>query len=247
MTAPILLCFASAAESRAQSQAAGQPVLEIASVRVAPASELDAMNRSGRRPEFSLSGNMVTLSGATLISLIRDAYNVRAYQVSGAPSWINDASYDIRAKAEGNGSLTLEGSHQLLQALLAGRFQLRTHRETKELAVCALVAGSKGPRLKASSADKFSMSGFRGKGKNWIDMTHGTMAQLGAALSVRLDRPVVDRTELGGSYDFRLEFASPDLTASPDIGSTDPGTAPSIFVAVQDQLGLEQVEKPSEN
>jgi uncharacterized protein (TIGR03435 family) len=200
----------------------------------------------------------VTLSDTalTLLNLIEDAYALRRDQISGGPSWIDSDHYDVIAKAEGEGTLAGERAMQMLRTLLTDRFQLKVHRETKETPVFELVVGKGGPKLKASSADA--------KGRNFVsansagmhmEATNGTMEKLARQLSVTAGRPVIDKTSLAGYYAYTLDWLPANLTPQPD------SDIPSIFTAVQEQLGLklesakapvemliiDRAEKPSEN
>jgi len=189
------------------------------------------------------------------------AYDVRNYQLLGSPDWVNDDPYDIAAKAEGDSALTVDQVRQLLQALLADRFQLKLHRETKELSIYSLVVGKNGQKLKEATGDQFSMNIIRRPGQTLITVSKGTMAQLSATLSSQVGRPVLDMTGLKGGYDFKLTFAPESLQADANAAASDSNNAPSIFTAVQEQLGLrldstkgpvevlviDHVERPSEN
>ncbi len=234
---------------------AATPILEVASVRLAPPSEIDSMKQSGRIPSAAFPGNKITVSAMSLVGMVRIAYDVRVYQVSpGGPSWINDDAYDVEAKAEGDSSLTLDGFRQLLQTVLADRFHLIVHRETKEIPVYALVVGSKGARLTESKGDKYSMR----VGGGQIEMVDGTIGRLtGALTSYVVDRPVLDRTGLTGTYDLTLRFAPepvqrpsplPAAFSPPNADPSIPSDAPSLFTAVQDQLDLklESIKAPVE-
>jgi len=196
----------------------------------------------------------------TVLILIRIAYDVQDYQIAGAPSWLGDQFYDIAAKAGGESTPTQAELRQMFQKLLADRFQLKVRRETRELPVYALVVGKGGTLMKESGPDARYSFMIPGPGR-WkvskLDMGH-----LARDLTREVGRTVVDLTGLTGSYDFTLEWtpeqASPpaaDAAALPDSGG------PSIFTAIQQQLGLklesrkhpidvliiDQVEKPSAN
>jgi uncharacterized protein (TIGR03435 family) len=221
---------------------------EVASIKFHPG--LVTMSGGGVR------GSTLSDTAVTLHDLIEDAYGVRRDQISGGPSWIGSDRYDIIAKAEGEGTLTHDRAMQMLQTLLADRFQLKVHRETKETPVYELVVGKNGPKLKASSADA--------KGRNFVsansagmhmEATNGTMDQLARQLSVTAGRPVIDKTGLTGYYAYTLDWAPAIQPPQPDSDT------PSMFTAVQEQLGLkldsakapvemliiDHAEKPSEN
>jgi uncharacterized protein (TIGR03435 family) len=156
----------------------------------------------------------------------------------------------------------------MMQKLLADRFQLKFHREKKELSVYALTVLKGGPKFSKSERDPDSLPGlfFRGPGTN-LNVTNATMAQFASLMqSAVLDRPVVDQTGLNEKYDFILKW-TPDQGQLLGLGGPpppppDPGDAPpDLFTALQQQLGLrlestrapadvaviDHVERPSEN
>ena len=111
-----------------------------------------------RCPPFKcgISGNRFNEEGASLVDLIMDAYNLKRFQVSGLPPWGDSGRdvYDIAATVEGNRTPTVAEARQMLQTLLADRFQLKFHREKKELPVYALVVAKNGPKLKQQSQEE---------------------------------------------------------------------------------------------
>jgi uncharacterized protein (TIGR03435 family) len=207
---------------------------EVASIQPTSPSEIDAIKRSGRGSMFpeqgiSISGNRVSVKGLTVATLIRAAYNLRAGQLSGEPGWSATEPFDIAASAEG--ALTFPQVRQMLQALLADRFQLKFHRETKEGAAYALVIAKAGPKLAPSVAADYTTHVTAGKSEVQMAIFRASMAQLCGRLATFVGRPVVDRTELSGVFDLQLIFAPEDLEG-------EPRESPSIFTALQEQLGL---------
>ncbi len=217
------------------------------------------MKRRGIAPGGSISGNRYTSSALPLISVIRLAYNLKVYQVVGAPEWLSQEPYDIAARAEGDSAITADQARQMIQGLLTDRLQLKVRRELKDLPEYTLVVDRKGTKLRESGAEQFSMNVRRGTGRVEIAVSRGSMAQFAATLSAQVSRPVQDATGLKGVYDFKLEFAPESLDASASSGSSE---FPSVFTAVQEQLGLrlleqkrgpvevliiDHVERPSEN
>ena len=206
------------------------PILEVASVRL----HITAPSDSGSTP---ISGNRLTFVGSTLKQLIIYAYDLKVYQYSGGPDWatgpMDQNSYDIVAQAEGEQALTQARARQLLQLVLADRFQLKTHREKKEMPVYGLVIGKGGPKFKESAPDSKGAT----VGRVTPTTITSTFSQQRLDLLVRLlsssaDRPVLDQTGLTGLYDFKLEYARDPAAVSSDTA------APSIFTAIQEQLGL---------
>jgi uncharacterized protein (TIGR03435 family) len=191
------------------------------------------------RPNVSVSGGSSTnsangslqITNQTLRRMIEYAYNVRDFQISGGPGWMSSNRYDVKAKPEN--SARDSQIKQMLQTLLAERFELRIHRVTREGAVYSLLVGKDGTKLQPTkeSATSGSTSGRnRETGMSTLKGTRVTATEIAADLAAQLERPVFDKTGLTGKYDFELSWV-PDLT---------PGAAsgPSLFTAVQEQLGL---------
>jgi uncharacterized protein (TIGR03435 family) len=220
---------------------------EVASIRLHKA----PVERIGS----SISGSRLTMEAMSLDNLITYAYDLQDYQVFGAPVWAVSSQtsdrYDIAAKAEGDGVLSREQSKKMLQALLADRFQLKFHYDTKELPVYALVVTKNGPKFKESAPDAQSLMTMGGAKGVEIRVVKGDMAQLARQFSNhnRVNRIVLDKTQLTGEYDYTL-------TLSPDDNDSE-----SVSIAMQEQLGLklesakapievlviDRAEKPSDN
>jgi uncharacterized protein (TIGR03435 family) len=175
--------------------------------------------------------------------------------IVGGPSWADSDLYDIEARADGEARPD-QMYGPMMQKLLEDRFQLKIHSEMREVPVYALQVAKSGLKVKPSpegscevldvnavrlqiaagnTRRKICNANWSTKAGNAILDAHGmTMAGLSEGpLSTKLDRPVIDRTGVAGRFDFHLEFAPDQLTAD--------ATAPSIFTAVQDQLGLRLV------
>jgi uncharacterized protein (TIGR03435 family) len=198
---------------------------------------------------------------------ISSAYRIKADQVVGAPGWVDTDRFDIEAQAEKPSSL--EQHHLMMQSLLAERFHLKFHFETKEMPVYALTVESSGPKLTPHDAAN--------SGEPWIEQgrdkpfhagwtaTAASMELFAFRLASILDRPVIDQTGLKGDYDFTLTYT---MDLPPNLPSTallngEPLdlSGPSIFQAIRQQLRLrldarkgpakvmviDHVEKPSAN
>jgi uncharacterized protein (TIGR03435 family) len=243
----LLACLLLPLGSWAQS-----PHFEVASIRphAPPFARID----------ISTAGPRFTAEAQPVGGLITWAYDLKNYQVSAAPNLpLSDAFYDIGAKAEGDGAPSRAEFRQMLQTLLADRFKLKVHRETREMQVYALVVGKNGPKLKESSPDANPMAYFDVAGRNYrVTRAKATMDEVVQAIGNSfLDRPVLDKTGLTGTYNLSLTY-TPDIPTN--RGEPDPNDI-SIFTAVQEQLGLklepqkapievlvvDSVEKPSEN
>ena len=181
--------------------------------------------------------------GVSVRGLVENAYGVRAFQVVGGPGWIDTEAFDIEARppidsAAGDpASLSREQRKvgERLRSLLADRFGLIVHSETTELPVYDLVAAKGGPKLKESAGRTPFIRGGRG---SIVGQSVGVRL-LVVNLSNVLDRLVVDKTGLTGSYDFELKW-TPDVGSAGADGPLPASDAdvPSLFTAVSDQLGL---------
>jgi bla regulator protein BlaR1 len=216
----------------------------------------------GRGMRLQMDRGRMTGSGLTVKFLIQTAYDVRGFQIQGGPGWIDSERYDIIAKGDEKN----EDLGPMVQALLADRFKMVLHRETKELPVYALVVAKGGSKmtLNTSPADDPEKGTRMSVSRGRFEFRKGEMAELTVRLSQQLGRKVIDRTELTGGYDFKLEWtpdeAQPGMMKEPGTIQIE-GGGPSIFTALQEQLGLklestkgpveilaiDRVERPSEN
>jgi uncharacterized protein (TIGR03435 family) len=212
-----------------------QSSFDVASIRPHPEGILATLWR--------IEGERFTFGDARLKTLIRYAYGFELYQIVDAPKWADEAGYDIQAKS--TSPLTEAAAKTMVQSLLAERFDLRFHLESRETDVFLLT--SKGqpkltPRSPGSLATPPGMIWAKGISMADLVLLIPRVAAVG--------RPVLDRTGLAGTYEFTLEFASTQ---------DQPGA--SIFSAIQEQLNLklesakvpmeviviDRVGKPSEN
>ena len=164
----------------------------------------------------------IRVENLPLKALIEAAYGVRDYQFSG-PNWLDTVRYDVLAKPRVGA--THAQFQRLLQVLLADRFKLRVHRESKEVGVYELVVVKAGSRLHESTGPRT----FFTARPALVSGTRVSMRELAAALSRLLDRDVTEHTGLAGVYDVKVEW-------TPDSATGDLGV--SLFTALQEQLGL---------
>src|SRR5215469_7609256 len=141
---------------------------------------------------------------ATLETLVTHAFGVNALQVSGVRGWIGSERFDIDAKAEGAPQkLPEERFQRMLQTLLAERFVLKTHKESREMSVYALIVGPKGTKLKPRSAETLSIPPpVPGKSR----VIAISVLALTRALTSMSGRLVLDETNLTGDYDIVLDY-----------------------------------------
>jgi uncharacterized protein (TIGR03435 family) len=193
----------------------------------------------------------IFLKNNSLKNLLLNAYGIRADQIEGGPKWLDSARFTIDAKLPEGVSRNL--LPKALQSLLADRFQLLTHRETRVRPAFTLVQSKGGSKLQKAAPDDTGHGGFSA-GPRKLQGRGIPISTLVYALASAAGGPVFDRTGLRGEYDFTLEFA-------PLQGAADDEKLPDIFTAIQQQLGLkleptkapieilviDRAEKPSEN
>jgi uncharacterized protein (TIGR03435 family) len=215
---------------------------------------------------FLIKGRQFFTINTSLSDLISFAYGVHARQISGGPSWSENDKYDIVGQPEGDGQPNERQWKIMVQKLLADRFRLAFHNEKRELPVYAIVVGKGGPKLTKSQGDPNGLPGIFFKGLGVMPAINANMGDLGRVLQgTVLDRPVIDQTGITGRYDFTLtwtpdEFQFPGIQRPP-TPTGNPGAAPNLFTAIQEQLGLrlettrapadviviDRVEKPTDN
>ena len=210
---------------------------EFAAASVKP-SQAGRAGGEGSEEKLTISPASVTLRSATLRSCLRWAYGVRESQISG-PGWLATQRFDIAAKSQAPASVN--EMKQMMQTLLADRFQLRLHREQKEQPVYSMLLVGKNSKLRPAAVD--ADTGMVPDGGSLVFRNY-TMAQLADRLAdrpFRLDRIVIDRTGLDGSFDFALKFAEnggelKHALEGMEQGSADAGA--SMFTILREQLGL---------
>jgi uncharacterized protein (TIGR03435 family) len=222
------------------------PSFEVASIR-------KSVPHTGRLMARRVMGAMdpgrFTAEGVTAKSLIRQAYDLYDYQVSGGPPWVESELFDVDAKVDDAAAAQLqkltrhdqnEQMNLMLQTLLADRFKLQVAHETKDEPAYTLVVAKGGPKFKEAAPDETPVFIMPSDASLIVQsMKAVQISNFARVLSNQLKQPVLDQTGLSGPYDIDLQYA-------PDAGlSTDPSTAnaagESIFDALQSQLGLKLV------
>ena len=233
-------------------QAQAQPAFEVASIR----RNLTGLQRGGGLAAPQPGGRFVAI-GATLKRLVGDAYD--DMQVFGGPTWIDTDRFDVNARSEHDRPPA--EIRRMLRPLLADRFRLAVHTETREMPIYVLSTTradrTLGPRLRESDvtcareARAFVPGGTPGSPLSCGDFRLGArtltargmaMRSLARLLGDRAGRPVVDRTGLGAVYDVEVEWSSDlGLQQAPPASAGAAELAPdglSLFTALQEQLGL---------
>jgi uncharacterized protein (TIGR03435 family) len=243
----------------AQNAAAAGPVFDVAAIHLHEAQPHEH-NSIWSSPQ---DGHFVA-ENISVIALIRFAYQIPETRILNAPAWAGSEHFNIEAKTDAATddrmrTLAPEAGRQqkelMVQALLADRFKLMTHLETREQPIYELVVAKKGAKLGTLQISGSSVSASTGRIEIRSANSVGTLAE---ELSKVVGRDVVDKTGIAGRYDLTLRWSNDELSPNA-TGPTDSG--PSIFTALEEQLGLrlapatgpvtvlvvDRVERPSPN
>jgi len=282
---PIIFGLLNAPQSRAQSPApASAPTRTFDVVSIKPNHDSGGPFRFGSDPGRLVAENV------TLKFLLQIAYRVKDAQISGAPAWTGSEHYNIEAKTDDSSADMLRKlsdeeqetqARLMLQSMLADRFRLALHHEMKALPVYVLLVAKNGPKLheSADTPDAPAPSGpptpnepqrrhtLRMNGPGDVSAIAQNLDIFADVLSHQLGHPVLNKTGLKGDYDFSLKWTPNEgrgqMPGGPPGDAAPPPDAsgPSIFTALQEQLGLklesqkgpvdtiaiDHVEKPSKN
>jgi uncharacterized protein (TIGR03435 family) len=229
VTSIVIITAITSTMSAARTQTAANFSYEVSSIKP---------NNSGPGNSSGDFGPHLIATNYTLRSLILLAYSIPEFQLIGGPDWIGTLRFDIEAKtADGVRSLGPELILTLLRSLLEDRFQLKVHRETREGAVFNLVVGKNGSKLKEAVENGGHRSGGVGGGPDTAEITGtgNSIEDLISRLAAQVGRPVIDKTNLTGRFDFKLTFNPRPLVSADSPGQS---AASDIFTALQEQLGL---------
>jgi uncharacterized protein (TIGR03435 family) len=199
----------------------------------------------------------VTIEGSTLEHLVEVALDVQRFQVAGGQDWMYAEGFDIEAKppaasrsaASTGGAVLDDDQRRMLLALLADRFQLQYHRETRPGLVYFLARTNKNLKLRETK-NRDVLPWVLGP-ETGIAGGNGSMPLFTRRLSRWLDRPVLDRTGLDGSYDFKFEYDSPDpgrdVAASILVSLQGLGLKLETGKGTVETIVVDRVERPSGN
>jgi uncharacterized protein (TIGR03435 family) len=267
------------AQSLSQTTAAPPtPVFEFEVATIKPNKSGSGSMRTHSTPDG------YTITNASVQSLIELVFGIQDYQILAAPEWLASEHYDVEAKMDPAVADALQKLNPedrkpkrllMLRALLIDRLKLKIHHETKELPVYSLVITKNGPKLQKTNRDPAtpdvpvgrggpSVTTEEGNGPVTLRVLHCASGDLASVLVPYVGRTVIDETGLTAVYDFTLQFTPDDFSAGPSRSAGLSATelsAPSIFNAVQEQLGLklesgkgpvdviviDHVERPSGN
>ena len=218
---------AAIAETPKPMAADAHPSFEVATIKPHD----PASHHSG----WEVAGNRVGMFDYSVAQLIAFSYSINRRQIVNGPGWIGDDRYDVDGKSDAQIEPNLTQQREMIQKLLADRFNLRFHREKRELPVYAIRIARGGPKLVAAR-DPSASPQEHSEGHGFETTQTYTSADLAYFILVRqlfADRPLVDQTGLTGRYDFKLNYSYNETDSTPA-----PNAPPGLFTAIQEQLGL---------
>jgi len=220
-------------------QSAAPPAFEVASVRASQGGRGGRGGPEGLRRNIQSTPDSVTMRGATLQSAIAWAYHVMDYQVSG-PDWLQSDRYDVVAKSAG--PVTEDQLRVMAQTLVAERFKVELHHQTKELPAYVLLVAKNGPKFHESKGE--GESSIQPDQKRMeIAVQRTPLSQLVELLSTLFRAPVVDMTELKGKYDITISVGKYIGEMQKDPGGAPPDPLSIITMGLQEELGLKLESK----
>ena len=269
---PIVFGLVNATPTRAQADdeaaGAGSPKYTV-SIKPSPFSTVTHDGGVKHMEKLMFGPDGFVAANIPLQKVIQEAYGVQANQIAGVPDWVKSAAYDIEVKidrSDAGNSQTVNPdlgppkseSQLILRSILADRFKLTLHRETRDLSSYVLVVAEDGSKLQPDQAtDSFDATNGPGRRMiaNSMRMKLGDgqtraleargmpTADFASLLSRELGTVVVDKTGLAGKYDFKLNWTAdagppPDGSPAPESADASGDSTSSIFTAIQQQLGL---------
>lgn len=264
---PLPLTFVRATKETAWEIPAPPPPLKLMPADADPSFEVATIkpNDSGATSMqgLTVNGRHFATRASSLLDLIAFSYEVQAKQVVGGPDWLDKDRYDISAVPDIDGASNPEQVRSMIRKLLASRFQLKFHKEKRDMSAYVLTVAKGGPKLKQTEMKgPLPGIGFRPMtGGTMLMMRNGSLSELANFLQIIvLDRPVVDRTGLTDKYDLSVKFMPDDsqfhghppklANAAASGSATSPGggssamapetaeSFPDLYQAFQQQLGL---------
>jgi uncharacterized protein (TIGR03435 family) len=222
-------------------------------------------NRPGKL--FTIRGRQVLTINTTVNDLVTFAYSLQTKEIVNGPTWM-DEKFDVDGTPDVEGQPNIQQMRLLIQDALVARFGLKFHNEKREMGAYVLTLGKGGPKMTVTSDSPNAPGNFMFGGLGQLHVTNSTMANFCHGMQEAvMDKPVVDQTGLTDRYDFNLKW-TPDQSQFASFGGhipapnpDDPNAPPSLYTALQEQLGLkmetakanvdvmviDHIEKPSAN
>jgi len=218
----------------------------------APRIEVASVKLSHKDPShwgITTGHGRILADNVTMKHCIMSAWSVGPNEIVGGPEWLDTERFEIEARADQpvNDDAVLQ---VLLQGILADRFRLSLHHDTRPMEAYVLEVAKNGPKLEKTTGGESADTAGNGR----IDSKNASMKHFAEVLSRQMDLPVVNRTGLDGVFNLKLQW-TPEYARQPN------DSGPSVYTAIQEQLGLrlraektpidvlviDHLEKPTEN
>lgn len=214
-----------------------KPVFEVATIKPSPPDEQGKF--------FSVRGGGLFVTGnTTLMDLIKFAYGLQDKQVANLPDWASSQKFDMNGKPDTAGLPSPQQLRNMVQQVLADRFQLKFHEDKKDMSAYVLSVAKGGQKMEKAPPEAGALPALFFRGLGVLTVRNATMQDFCELMqSAVLDRPVVDKTELQGRYDFLLKW-TPDESQFGGMGikvpppSDAPDAPPPLYTAISEQIGL---------
>jgi uncharacterized protein (TIGR03435 family) len=214
------------------------PDWEVASVKLSDPDE--------QVQDIRTLGRHLLIHRQTVEAMLMAGYGLQKSQIAGGPEWARTQAFDVDGLADAEGEPSVQQFQSMIRKLLAERFGLKAHKGQREMAVFALTVGKEKPKMTPATGDRYAggqQMARGGEGYRTLTFKDTSMQDFAVMLLQYLDRPIVDETGLKGPYDFTLKYTYDEQRAP-----TDGSAPPSLFTAIQEQLGLklERVKAPAD-
>jgi uncharacterized protein (TIGR03435 family) len=213
-----------------------KPVFEVMTIKPSPPDEQGKF--------FTVRGGQFATGNTTLMDLIKFAYGVQDKQVTNLPDWASNQKYDMNGKPDIPGTPNPQQLRNMVQQVLADRFQVKLHEDHKDMSAFVLSIAKGGEKMEKAAPDSGALPGLFFRGLGVLTVRNATMKDFAELMqSAVLDRPVVDHTELAGRYNFLLKW-TPDESQFGGMGIKVPPPSdaadapPPLYTAITEQIGL---------
>ncbi|HZP07366.1 MAG TPA: TIGR03435 family protein [Terracidiphilus sp.] len=198
------------------------------------------------RPEESrtmqIQGIRFATTDTSVVDLLKYAYGLHEQEIAGGPKWLQTQKFDLVCDPETQTRPSSENFKAMVQTLLADRFHLAAHYETRDLSVFAIVLAKSGLKLAKSTRTPDGIPSVA-YAPGHLTAANATMTDLATFLQRFItDRPVIDQTGITGKYDLTLRW-TPDELQTETIRDSSSNSLPGFYTAIQEQLGLKLEEE----
>jgi len=239
--------LSTSADVSAQSAATGETKEALMARSVDPGWEVATVRPSDpdeKEQSFAVRGRHVMIKRQTVETMLMVGYGLQKTQIANAPDWVKSQSFDVDGVPDAEGQPSVQQFQSMVRKLLVERFGLKMHTEQREMAAYALTIAKGGEKLTPTKSDPNALPNQEvhgGDAGRQLKFTNVSMDDFALMMLYEVDKPLVNRTGLKGRYDFSVTFTKDESRVPAGSNS-----APGLFTAMQEQLGLklEAVKAP---